>query len=483
MKRPAFAAVFVLLTGLLAGPSPVVAATVARPFDFDGDGYLDLVVGAPDLSLRTVRFAGGVVILPASATGLSLTEKLVTQSSRGVPGASEPVDEFGKSVASADFDRDGYADLAVGQPGERVGTLDLAGAVTVVYGSPRGLDTMRSVATTAPSGPEERAYFGQALAAGDFNADGYPDLAIGTPSDEVDERGGSVTLLPGGPAGVALSGWTLLRTDFVLRFGSALAAGDLDGDATTDLVVGAGGHAAPFPRLVGGSVSACLGKPGGPTECSFVQGGDGFLAGMTTLAVVNMMGTPRPQILAGSPLALDSRAGGLEFLELAPGTPVQGERVRILAQRSAGVPGSDESGDRFGYSLATGDIDRDGYDDVAVGADGEDRGAGRVTVIHGAPAGWRTSGNYIYDQNTPGVPGGAEQQDRFGSSITLIDHNRDGRLDMTIGAQGENDRRGAITTLRGSGRGFTTTGSRTFGLATLGWTDPAEASFGATLGR
>jgi hypothetical protein len=100
----------------------------------------------------------------------------------GVPGASEPGDKFGKTVASADFDRDGYADLAVGQPREAVRGFEVAGAVTVVYGSGRGLDTVRSTGITAPSGPGDAAYFGEALVAGDSNADGYPDLAVGAPS-------------------------------------------------------------------------------------------------------------------------------------------------------------------------------------------------------------------------------------------------------------------------------------------------------------
>jgi hypothetical protein len=206
---------------------------------------------------------------------------------------------------------------------------------------------------------------------------------------------------------------------------------------------------------------------------------DGALGKMTTLVVGNMIGTPRPQIFAGSP----RDPGGILVIQLDPGTPVSGHHSGDLGQNSAGIPGTAEMGDGFGYSLAIGDIDRDGYDDLAVGANGEDGRAGRVTIIHGSPQGWRTSGNYLYDQNTPGIPWGAEQGDQFGSSVTMIDHNRDGHLDLTVGAQGEDDNAGAITTLRGSGRGFTTTGSRTFGLTTVGYAYPAKAKFGATLGR
>jgi hypothetical protein len=65
----------------------------------------------------------------------------------------------------------------------------------------------------------------------------------------------------------------------------------------------------------------------------------------------------------------------------------------------------------------------------------------------------------------------------------LLDHNRDGRLDLTIGAPGENKKAGAITTLPGSGRKFSTGKSLTFGLKNLGYRYPAGARFGSNLGR
>jgi hypothetical protein len=488
MKRPAFAAVLVLLTALLAGPPPAVAATTARPYDFDGNGYPDLVVGAPDLTVRTALFAGGVVVLPAFARGLSSTEKLITQSSRGVPGASETGDKFGKTLASADFDRDGYADLAVGQPRETIPGFGAAGAVTVVYGSARGLDTLRSTGITDPSGPGEAAFFGEALTTGDFNADGYPDLAVGAPSYSLPETLrplGTVTILPGGPTGVATTGAIVLDhqagPDFDASFGSELASGDLDQDGTADLVVGSAGAPDYGGGGYPGSVSYCLGRTGGPTGCARLFH-EASMAGMTSLVVGNMVGTGRPDIVVGSPSPFWQAAGGLLLIEVEGGAPLALANVRFLSQDMPGIPGHDEAWDHFGYSLAMGDTNRDGYSDLAIGADGEDSRAGRVTVVHGGPTGWRTRGNYIYDQNTPGIPGASEPGDIFGSSVTLIDHDRDGHLDLTVGIEGENHHFGGITLLRGSGRGFTTTGARRISLTGLGYAYPAESSFGATLG-
>ena len=82
-------------------------------------------------------------------------------------------------MASADFDRDGYADLAVGQPGEN----EYAGAVTLIYGFSRGLSTSRSrrINPTSHIGDSPDGAFGAALVAGDFNRDRSPDLAISAP--------------------------------------------------------------------------------------------------------------------------------------------------------------------------------------------------------------------------------------------------------------------------------------------------------------
>ena len=153
----------------------------------------------------------------------------------------------------------------------------------------------------------------------------------------------------------------------------------------------------------------------------------------------------------------------------------------MLTQAGRGVPGVDEPKDAFGTSLALADLNRDGFADLVVGAPGENRGSGRVTVVHGAKGGWRTSGNRTYDQGTRGIPGKAELSDRFGSSVTLLDHDGDGRLDLDVGAPGENAS-GAVTTLRGAGTGFTTKGSQTFGLKTLGIGPVERAAFGDPLG-
>jgi hypothetical protein len=183
------------------------------------------------------------------------------------------------------------------------------------------------------------------------------------------------------------------------------------------------------------------------------------------------------------PIAFEDDPGRVQVLQLQAGAPLTVARTLALTQSSGGVPGSDEPGDSFGRSVAIGDLDRDGYADLAIGANGEDEDSGRVTVVHGAANGWRPSGNVAYDQDTVGIPGLRETGDGFGGSVTLLDHDRDGRLDLTAGAPGENSSSGAVTTLPGSGSGLTTSGSRTFGLAALGYARRGDARFSASLGR
>src|SRR5262245_39770928 len=159
----------------LIAPSAALAAGPAVPSDFDGDGYADLAIGVALEDVGTARDAGLVNVLYGGPKGLSAAgDQAWSQDSPGIKGTSEGPkssggDGFGWALASGDFDKDGRADLAIGVPFDRVGTTKHAGAVNVLYGSPKGLADGRDQLWTQAELPGEPAAgngFGQALAVG-----------------------------------------------------------------------------------------------------------------------------------------------------------------------------------------------------------------------------------------------------------------------------------------------------------------------------
>lgn len=461
----------------------------AAPYDFDGDSYPELAVGVSGMQVGSTKRAGGVVVLPASKAGLSLKEQVITQSTVGVPGASERGDAFGFSLASADFDADGYADLAVGVPGEKVDDDEGAGAVTIIYGSKAGLDPAhRSVSFTVGGS----SALGSSLVAADCTGDGYPDLAVGTPGEEhVDPLEGEdygpsgvVHVYRGGTGGLTSEGAVLVRGSRAARgfdrgFGAQLAAGALDADTKADLVVGS-----DCERFVDdgypGSVSVCPGAVLGTQECTQVRQETGF-ANMSALAVGRVTGGTRPDIVVGSRLYSEEDGDRVFLMQVAASDPTRTTTPLEITQASRGVPGSDEY-DGFGAAVTLGDLDHDGYFDMAIGARREDDDEGRVTIVRGAPAGYATSGNYILDQDSKGVAGKSEKGDNFGAAVSLLDHNRDGALDLVVGQPGEDGDDGAATLVRGSGNKFATTGSKGFSLKSLGYAEPDNSAFEETFG-
>lgn len=504
---------------LLVGPRSSVAGTAAAmPSDFDGDGYADLAIGAPGEDIGTKQDAGSVTILRGSSAGLRASgSQGWSQATTGVLGASEggPVsagkagDGFGTAIASGDFDRDGFADLAIGVPWDRVGSTLYAGAVNVLYGTASGLhEAGDQLWTQAALGgvAEQGDLFGRSLTVGDLDGDGFSDLAIGAPGETLGagQAPGSVHVVYGGAGGLAATGATTITramtgfpylADTPHGFGYALAAGDLDGDGRADLAVGApaSGVGGDDPsRLVDGEVTILNGTVDGIT----VVGSQ-----LWTQDRVGIPGTAEPGDWFGSALASgdfdddghDDLAIGARFDRVAgqrvgavnvlygSATGVAAAGSVLLHQDVAGVPGTAEPGDDFGHALAAGPLDAGSTDDLAVGAPGEavgrtEAGAGLVNVFFGSVSGLGGARSQAWTQDTAGVPGTAEATDiawdAFGSSLAIARFGRSSHGDLAIGvhleAIGGAEGAGMVNVLYGAAVGLSATGAQGWSQATSG---------------
>ncbi|MET8137707.1 MULTISPECIES: FG-GAP-like repeat-containing protein [unclassified Streptomyces] len=437
---------------------PATAAAAAAPYrgantaavqdDFNGDGYRDVAVGAPGAADGTVDAAGAVVVLYGSANGVSASRRtVITQATSGIPGAPEEWDGFGTAVASADLDRDGYADLLIGTPDESVGTMGGVGSLTVVWGSSTGLKS--GAAISPPTGLDEGCGFAAGLAVGDVTGDGAPDIGV-TGDCGATSYTGPFTRA-GAPA----------RRTFVNAIGTnrGVVMGDVDGD----------GRAERFwlPGPTDGDVSGPVyaeGHGGAYTELPLADGLSGQIG--------DINGDGYGDLVTGSPYdaSLSSgatpahRGGEIQVLYGSPQGITADQKPQIIHQDTAGVPGSGEDGDQFGVSLSVGDTNGDKYADVLVGSPwealGSTEGAGQATLLRGSAAGLTTVGSLAYSQNSSGVPGTAETGDLFGTSTHLVDVTKDGKAEVMVGTPGENSD-GLLWTARGSAAGPVTSGSTT----------------------
>ncbi|MEW2164195.1 FG-GAP-like repeat-containing protein [Streptomyces sp. NPDC007084] len=440
---------------LIALPGAASAAPSGLGDDFNGDGYRDLATGAPGAVAGGKAKAGAVVVSYGSASGISAARhKTTSQSSSGVPGASETSDRFGTALAHGDLNRDGYGDLVVGTPQEDVsGDVD-GGSVTILWGGASGLSGGTTVSDPNPAGHDR---FGQSLAVGDFTGDGKADLAVGSTGKDVWIFKGGFTK-SGGAAGK-------LRLDARIESGAypkgavRLAAGDFDGDGADDVVVG--------------SSAGNFVYRGGPAGPVFQTEAGGGYAGALTAGDFDRDGHDDLVVGTDSVPVLDPTAkGGYVTVFYGGAAGVDPARTAVFTQDTPGVPGTDESDDSFGGALAAGDVDGDRYPDLAVGAAFESIGsathAGNVWVLRGGASGLKATGAQSFNQGTAGVPGANESSDLFGDALHLADHDKDGRADLSVGAGGENSDDGAVWVLRGAAGGITATGSVSFGASSVG---------------
>lgn len=451
---------------LLPTETATAAPLPAPKADFNGDGFADIVAGAPNAKVGEVKYAGQAVVLYGSPAGVTPTKRqLLTQASPGVPGTPEEGDGFGEVSAVGDFDGDGFSDLAVTADGENAGV----GVLTVVWGSKSGLSggvTLADPDPLASPGSQNRRVWGGKLAAGDFDGDGKDELVVAA-STNVTANSTLYTF-----KNIARSGTQAAPAKTPLGFRlthyfEGIASGDVNGDGRDDLVVGA--DVSSLNHYVPGSPTGLLPDAAKPVAAGITQAvgdinGDGF----GDVVIGDRWAAKGGHVL----IAYGSAAG-------PSATPV------AVHQDTPGVPGVDEQSDGFGVSLALGDVDGDGYQDLAVGSYGEELDtvaiAGGSHLFRGSAAGLVTStGVVALNRASAGVPGDLRRAEQFGIRVKLTDANNDGKADLIVGASdADGVNAGSVTYLPSSGTKVGGTGSRMITPSQVGLTPIAGLGFGS----
>lgn len=178
--------------------------------------------------------------------------------------------------------------------------------------------------------------------------------------------------------------------------------------------------------------------------------------------------------------------GWTDQVRVAYGSPTgtSESNVQTFDQNLPGFPGAQEEGDLVGSAVSVADVTGDGYADLALGIAYEDVGditnTGSVALVPGSAAGVTGAGTQVFHQNTAGVPGAAEAEDKFGTTTALVDLDGNGHPDLAVGAPAENSDNGAVWVLPGTTTGLTTTSALAFGPGDV--SAPAtDAMFGAFL--
>jgi len=384
--------------------------------DVDGDGYADVIIGAPayyttQQGAAHVHLGGAGGVAGAAAWSVN-----------GAAASSR----YGASVSVAgDVNGDGFSDVLVGAPEmENAGQTD-EGHAYCYLGSAEGLQA----ATAQVEVAQTNAQFGAAVAsAGDVNADGFADVIIGAPlydNGQADE--GRAFLFLGSEVGFSTTAnWTTESNQANAQLGASVgSAGDANGDGYSDFLIGAplyddGEADEGRTYLFNGTATV----PGAASSWDFYGNQVGAHCGRLVGPAGDVNGDGYSDALLSMPLwngAFADEGRALVF---------HGSAAGLSAVPAWSVTGGSASL-QFGTGASfAGDTDGDGYADVIIGipaySNGQS-GEGRLLLYRGSPAGLAAAPGWTYESNSTGAA--------LGASVSAAgDVNGDGEADFIAGA-------------------------------------------------
>lgn len=405
--------------------------------DINGDGFIDLVVGAPTFGGNN----GRVYVFNGSATGISQTS--VTNASQTFTGTA--LRKFGSSIAMTDINGDGFADMVVCE-------FFAAGTNSSFYylGSSSGFGSKNTIIQVSST------EYCRAMVVGDFNNDGYGDVAISNSTSSDNGGNGNVYIYRGNSSGLNISPVQILTSPGT-NLGMDLTSGDINGDGKTDLVA----RTSSNPYIV-----------------SFLSDGSNLVISSTFTTILN-----------SQPVLADFNGDGKADLAAAEmGFSGNTGRVHIFLSNGTNLNTTSSqaivgelAGNLFSNKIYAGDANQDGIIDLIIAHSGFDTlEYGKVYIFYGCLTTGICKGSVNASAADLKITGSPIDALQFGSSTRLIDINRDGFPDLLVGGPGYNNN-GALFIFKGSASGISTSyTSYTNASSTIVETS-ASSNFGLSL--